>query len=369
MAASDSVVGVGIFGTGLSASQHLAGIAGTANGRVVAIAGRSAEKAQALANQWRIPRVYGGIEELVSDSNVEVVHTCVPPDMRLTVVEACARAGKHVLIEKPMARTIAEADEIIAVCDRAGILLSALFQNRFTPLAKRLKQAVDNDQLGRILLVTLSAKWFRTAEYYIDSGWRGTADREGGAVLINQAIHSIDLLQWIMGPVAEISGMTATTLHPIEMEDTGVAMLRFASGAIGSIVATTVAYPGFSDRLEIHGERGTAFLIQGEGRLEWHLRGEEARIETASSQVSRGVSDPAATPSQGHSDQFTDFYAAIREGRPPSITGRDGRHALEIVEAIYQSSREGRPVKLPLQSARRAHFADRFGKKAGWPNG
>ena len=348
MAESSKVVGVGIFGTGLSATQHLAGIAGTTNGRVVAIAGRSMEKAQVLASQWGIPQVYGSMEELVSDPNVEVVHTCVPPDIRVPVVRACARAGKHVLIEKPMARTVAEADQIIDSCERAGVLLSAMFQNRFTPLAKRLKQAVDDGELGRILLVTLSAKWFRTAEYYVESGWRGTAEREGGAVLINQAIHSIDLLQWIMGPVAELSGLTATTLHPIEMEDTGVAMLRFGNGAIGSIVATTVAYPGFSDRLEVHGERGTACLIQGEGRLEWNLRGEEPRIETASSQVSHGVSDPAATPSQGHTDQFSDFYLAIREGRQPSITGRDGRAALEIVEAIYQSSREGRPVTLPL---------------------
>ncbi len=348
MAASDSVVGVGIFGTGLSASQHLAGIARTTNGRVVAIAGRSRAKARALAEKWDIPQIYDGIDRLVSDPEVEVVHTCVPPDIRLAVVEACARAGKHVLIEKPMARTISEADLIIALCDRAGVLLSAMFQNRFTPLAIRLKGAIQNGELGRLLLVTLNAKWFRTAEYYVESGWRGTADREGGAVLINQAIHSIDLLQWIVGPVHEVTAITATVLHPIEMEDTGVAMLRFENGAIGSIVATTVAYPGFSDRLEIHGERGTVCLIQGEGRLEWHVRGEEPRVETATSQISRGVSDPAATPSQGHTDQFTNFYAAIRDGRAPSITGRDGRPALEIVEAMYRSSRERRTVQLPL---------------------
>jgi len=229
-----------------------------------------------------------------------------------------------------------------------------MFQNRFTPLARTVKAAVDGGRLGRLLLVTLSAKWYRTAAYYQETGWRGTAAREGGAVLINQAIHSIDLLRWICGPVQRVEGLTATALHPIEMEDVGLALLRFRDpaeggcGALGSIVATTVAYPGFPDRLELHGAEGSLVLAQGEGRLEWYLRGEEPRIETASSQVSRGAQDPAATPSGGHIAQFEDFYGAIRSGRPPAIDGREGRAALEVVEAIYRSSRAGRPVELPL---------------------
>ena len=127
-----------------------------------------------------------------------------------------------------------------------------------------------------------------------------------------------------------------------------MALLRFESGAVGSIVATTVAYPGFSDRLELHGSEGSLVLVQGEGRLEWHLRGEEPRVESAGDQVSRGAQDPAATPSGGHIAQFEDFYAAIREGRAPFVDGREGRAALELVEAIYRSSRDGRPVDLPL---------------------
>jgi predicted dehydrogenase len=223
-----------------------------------------------------------------------------------------------------------------------------MFQNRFTPLARQVKAALDERRLGRLLLVNLNAKWYRTADYYLAGGWRGTAAREGGAVLINQAIHSIDLLRWLCGPVAEVEGLTATTLHPIEMEDVGMALLRFESGALGSLVATTVAYPGFPDRLELHGSDGSLVLRQGEGTLEWHLRGEEPRTETAASQVSRGSQDPAATPAHGHIAQFTDFYAAIREDRPPFVDGREGRHALELVEAIYRSSRQRRPVGLPL---------------------
>jgi UDP-N-acetyl-2-amino-2-deoxyglucuronate dehydrogenase len=341
-------VGVGIVGTGLSATQHLTALREVENGRSVAVASSSPERARAFAAEWGIPRSYGSLAELIADAEVEAVHGCTPPDRRLEVARASAAAGKHVLLEKPMARTVAEADQIVEVCERAGINLACMFQNRFTPLARTVKAAVDEGRLGRPLLITLTAKWYRTAAYYQDSGWRGTAEREGGAVLINQAIHSIDLLRWIGGPVASVEGLTATTLHPIEMEDVGLALLRFESGAVGSIVATTVAYPGFADRLELHGSEGSLVLLQGEGRLEWHLRGEEPRVETAGSQVSHGAQDPAATPTGGHVAQFTDFYAAIREGRAPFVDGRAGRQALELVEGIYRSASEGRAVSLPL---------------------
>jgi predicted dehydrogenase len=341
-------VGVGVVGTGLSATQHLTALQDVPNGRVVAVAGTSLAKARAFADKWRIPRACASAEELIGLDEVEVVHTCVPPDQRWPIARLCAARGKHLLLEKPMARNVAEADEILALCDRAGITVGAMFQNRFTPLAQKLKAAVEQSKLGQLLLVNVSAKWYRHAEYYQNSSWRGTAEREGGAVLINQAIHSIDMMRWICGPVAEVEGLTATQLHPIEMEDVGIALLRFVDGAVGSIVATTVAWPGFSDRLDLHGTRGSATLIQNEGRLEWFLQGEEPRVETANSQVSGGSRDPAATPSHGHAAEFTDLYAALRERRQPTIDGREGRHALEIVEAIYRSGRERRPVKLPL---------------------
>jgi UDP-N-acetyl-2-amino-2-deoxyglucuronate dehydrogenase len=341
-------VGVGIVGTGLSATQHLTALKDVPNGRVVAVSGTSLEKACAFAETWSIGRVHASAEELFSDPEVEVVHTCTPPDLRLPLAELAARYQKHLLVEKPMARTVAEADRLIATCERAGVLLAAMFQNRFTPLARSLKTAIDEGRLGRLLLVTVNAKWYRAPEYYTGSRWRGSADREGGAVLINQAIHSIDLMRWLAGPVIEVQALTATQLHPIDMEDVGLALLRYENGAVGSIMATTVAYPGFPDRLELHGSEGSAILAQGEGRLEWHLRGQEARVEQAADQVSRGSQDPAATPSGGHIAEFTDFYEAIRRGHRPFVDGREGRHALEVVEAIYRSGRERRPVRLPL---------------------
>lgn len=341
-------IGVGVVGTGLSATQHLTALVDLPSVRVVAVAGTSIEKARAFAERWGIPRAYDTAEALFADPDVRAVHLCTPPDSRVALAEAAARAGKDILIEKPMARTVAEADRIIGAAERGGVRLGAMFQYRFTPTARQIKQAVDEGRLGRLLLVTLEAKWYRAETYYRESTWRGTAEREGGAVLINQAIHSIDLLHWIGGPIVEVHGLTATTLHPIQMEDVGLAMLRFANGAVGSIVATTVAYPGFSERLTFHGERGSATLVQGEGAIEWNLVGEGPRREQVTTQVSGASRDPAATPSQGHLAEFTDFYAALRAGRPPTVDGREGRAALEVVEAIYRSQRQREPVSLPL---------------------
>jgi UDP-N-acetyl-2-amino-2-deoxyglucuronate dehydrogenase len=339
-------VGVGIIGTGLSASQHLAAFAEVPLARVVAVAGTSTEKARAFAARWGIPRAYGSAAELLADPAVQVVHLCTPPDARAPLAEAAAAARKHLLVEKPMGRTVADADRIIAAAERGGVRLGAMFQYRFTPQARALRDAVAEGRLGRLLLVDLQAKWYRTDAYYRDSGWRGTAAREGGGVLINQAIHALDLLQWIAGPVAEVRGVVATTLHPIEMEDVGLAHLRFASGAVGAVVATTVAYPGFSERLAFHGERGTAVLVQGEATIEWSLAGEEPRVERLAAPPSGASRDPAAISSQAHVAEFTDFYSAIRDGRPPAIDGREGRRALALVEAIYRSHREGQPVRL-----------------------
>lgn len=341
-----SPIGVGIIGTGLSATQHLTALVELPLARVVAVAGTSEPKARAFAERWGIPRASGSAADLLADPTVQAVHLCTPPDTRVALVEAAASAGKHVLIEKPMARTVAEADQIIAACDRVGVTLGAMFQYRFNPAARAVKQAVDEGRLGRLLLVTLEAKWFRDEVYYRGSAWRGRIEREGGAVLINQAIHSLDLLRWIAGPIATVQGLTATTLQPITAEDVGVAMLRFASGAVGSIVTTTVAYPGFPERLAFHGERGTAVLIPGEGSIEWSLRDEEPRREQLTAQTSGASRDPAATPSQGHLAEFTDFYQALLEGRQPFVDGREGRRALELVEAIYESAREKRSVEL-----------------------
>lgn len=339
-------IGVGIIGTGLSAMQHTTALREVPSVRIVAVAGTSVEKGRCFAERWAIPRGYGSAQQLITDAEVAAIHVCTPPDQRLALVDAAARAGKHLLVEKPLARTVAETDRIIALTEEAGIILGTMAQYRLNPLPLSVKTAVDSGKLGRLLLVDAQTKWYRTESYYRDRPWRGTASREGGGVLLNQAIHTIDLVRWIAGPVAEVYGLTATTLQPIEMEDVGVAALRFANGAIGSLVATTVAYPGFPEQLAFHGEMGSAVLFQGAAAIEWHLRGEKPYREVAAAQISSASSDPAGMPPSGHVAEFRDFYAAVQEHRRPSIDGRDGRETLAVIEAIYQSAEVGHPVHL-----------------------
>ncbi len=343
-------IDVGIVGTGLSATMHVQALAQVPGVRVVAVAGTSQEKADAFALQHRIPGAFARFEDLLATPGLQAIHLCTPPFAREEYAKTAAGAGIHVLIEKPMARNVAEADRIIAACESAGVVLGALFQFRFTPLPRQIKRDLDGGRLGRIFLADCYAKWWREPAYYASSAWRGRRDLEGGAVLINQAIHSIDLLQWLAGPVRRIAGRVKTAVHLIEMEDVATATLEFASGALGTLVASTATYPGYSERIELHGDGGSLILNQGQGVADWNLKGREPERVTASDQRGDSARDPAKVSLVGHVAEFVDFYDALRSGRAPAIDGRAGRAALEIVEAIRLSSdRGGAPVELPLK--------------------
>jgi UDP-N-acetyl-2-amino-2-deoxyglucuronate dehydrogenase len=340
---------VGIIGTGLSATMHLQALRSVAGVAVRAVVGTTAEKAAAFASQHGIPQAFANSDELIQRGQVDAIHLCTPPFAREQYVKVAARAGVHVLIEKPMARNVAEADRIIVAARAGGVTLGAMFQMRFMPLPQRIKAEIEAGKLGRIFLADCQAKWWREPAYYANSTWRGRRELEGGAVLINQAIHSIDLLQWLAGPVRRITGRVATAVHAIEMEDVAVATVEFASGAIGVIEASTATYPGFGERIQLHGDRGSLILNQGDATAEFHPRdGQSERFE-ASTQRGESARDPAKVSLVGHVAQLTDFYEAIRAGRPPLIDGAEARKALEIVEAIRLSSdRGGVPVSLPL---------------------
>ncbi len=340
----------GILGTGLSATMHVQALQSVPGVIVGAVAGTSLEKAAAFAAEHAIPASYGSAEELLDRSRIDAVHLCTPPFARSTYAAQAARAGIHVLIEKPMARNVAEADRIIAACREGGVTLGAMFQMRFMPLPRQIKDELRTGRLGRVFLADCYAKWWRSPEYYTASSWRGRREQEGGAVLINQAIHSIDLLQWLAGPVKRVTGRVATAVHAIEMEDVAVATVEFTSGAFGVIEASTATYPGFTERIELHGDRGAMILHQGRGVVEWHPLGGPSERGEASAQRNESSSDPAKVSLVGHVAQFVDFYDAIRHGRSPSVDGAEGRRALEIVEAIRTSSELGGiPVDLPLK--------------------
>lgn len=342
-------IGVGVVGTGLSATMHVQALAQVPGVRVLAVAGTSLEKATRFAGQHQIPLAFERVEDLLTTPGLQAIHLCTPPFARAEYAALAARAGIHVLIEKPMARNVAEADRIIAACQDGGVVLGALLQFRFTPLPRQIKRDLDAGRLGRIFLADCYAKWWREPAYYANSSWRGRRDLEGGAVLINQAIHSIDLLQWLAGPVQRVAARVRTAFHRIEMEDVATATLEFRSGALGTLVASTATYPGYSERIELHGDRGSLILNQGQGIAEWSLKGCEPERVTASDQRAESARDPANVSLVGHVAEFVDFYDALRLGRAPAIDGPAGRAALEIVEAIHRSSdRDGTPVSLPL---------------------
>lgn len=342
-------IGVGIVGTGLSATMHLQALAQVPGVKVLAVAGTTGEKAAQFARQYQIPAAVSRVEDLLAEPGIQAVHLCTPPFAREEPAAMAARAGIHVLIEKPMARNVAEADRIIAACRDGGVILGALLQFRFTPLPRQIKRELDEGKLGRIFLADCYAKWWREPSYYANSSWRGRRELEGGAVLINQAIHSIDLLQWLAGPVRQVAGRVATAVHRIEMEDVATATVGFDSGALGVLVASTATYPGYSERIELHGDRGSLILNQGQGFAEWHLKDAEPERVTAADQRADSARDPARVSLVGHVAEFVDFYDALRSGRRPAIDGTEGRKALEIVQAIQLSSeRGGAPVLLPL---------------------
>lgn len=339
------MLGVCIVGTGVAGGIHARALQDVPGVRLAAVVDVNAEQVGQFAEKWGVPNRYTDLEEALRDPAIDAVHLCTPPFLHERQAALCAAAGKHVLVEKPMARTLAEADGMIATCGKAGVRLAAVFQHRFLPLPQKLKASLERGDLGKLYLGDAYVKWYRSDEYYRAGGWRATRDKEGGGTLMNQAIHSIDLLQWLMGPVTDVTGRTGTVAHDIETEDVGLALLGFGNGALGIIEGTTAAYPGFPERIEIHGEKGSVVLNEGKNQLEWYLRGEEPRVEGAPAEEGY-ARDPASISSAGHSGQFRDFYAAVQEGRPATVDGGEGRKALEIIDAVYRSAAAGKTVKL-----------------------
>jgi len=348
--------GFGIIGCGMIAEYHTRAINEIPGARVVAAFSRSAPNAAKIAGlAGRGCAVYDDLGRLLDHPGLNVVCVCTPSGAHREPAVAAARAGKHVVVEKPLEITLPRCDAIIDACAAAGVRLGAIFPSRFSPANLALKGAIDAGRFGRLTLGDTHVKWWRTQEYYDSGGWRGTRDLDGGGALMNQAIHNVDLLQWLMGDVASVQALIATLAHErIEVEDVAVAALRFKNGALGTIEATTAAFPGLQKRTEIHGDRGSARVEQDDITL-WDFRDAapaDAEIRAALSAPrgpNSGASDPRGISHQGHRDQLIDFLAAIDAGRPAAIDGREGRKAVELIRAIYRSAETGRAVELPLE--------------------
>ncbi len=345
--------GFGIIGCGMVSDFHSAAISELEHGQLVAVSSRNADNVKRLTDKYDVEG-YTDYTEMLKRLDLDIVCVCTPSGAHLEPAIAAAEAGKHVVVEKPLEITLQRCDEIIQACDEAGVQLCAIFNSRFTEGAELVKIAIENGRFGKLTLGDAYVKWYRSQEYYDSGGWRGTWNLDGGGALMNQSIHAIDLLQYFMGPVKSVQAFTDTLAHDrIEVEDVAVAALRFENGALGVIEGTTATYPGMFKKTEICGTKGTA-VLEEEDIVKWEFDPEipqdnEVREKFAQQTDSGGgASDPRAINHANHRRQMENLINGLENDASILVDGREGRKAVEIILAIYQSSREGSIVELPL---------------------
>ena len=334
---------VGLIGTGAIARKHAQAYRNIGF-ELVACTDRTAQKGHAFAAEWGTAFA-ASPEELCARGDVDYLDVCTFPAYRLQAVELGARNGKHVLVQKPMAVDLATARRMIEVARGAGIQLGVVSQHRFDDATLFLKQAIADGRLGRILQADAYVKWYRSAEYYARPV-KGSWEVEGGGALISQAIHHVDLLLHLVGAVDEVFGSWRLgALHAIESEDMVAALLRYANGAAGVIQATTALWPGYPERLEIHGIKGTA-MITGDQLTTWDVQEDHGVTAPVAAKAASGASDPMAISLTPFERQFKDFAEACKNGRAPACSGEDGYRALQLVRGIYASCRAEAKVRL-----------------------
>jgi UDP-N-acetyl-2-amino-2-deoxyglucuronate dehydrogenase len=337
-------IGFGVVGCGMIAKVQAEAIKSIPGADLLAVCGRDQGRTAEFASRFDI-NACTDYDKFLEHPGLSVVTICTPNGTHAELGIKAAKAGKHLLVEKPIEIDLDRADALIDACDQAGVKLGVIFQSRFLAEAQKIKRAIDEGRLGRLMMGDAYIKWYRAPEYYAPGSWHGTINLDGGGALINQAIHTVDLLRWMMGPVETVFAMKAALRYPhLEGEDTLVASLRFGNGALGVIEAATSAKPGFKRRLEISGERGT-IILDGDSIGCWTIDGEKSEADN-SEQLTDGSSNPAAISNEGHRRQIEDLISAVIEDRAPLIDGREGRKALELVRALYQSAESGEAVKL-----------------------
>jgi len=337
-----------LIGCGRIATIHAMALNSLPEAEFVACCDQDIERARATGAKYGVPLVFDNAENLLRDAEVEAVLICTPHPAHEQLVVAAAQAGVHFLCEKPISVTVDAATRMIAAAKAAGTVFSVVFQRRFWPAAQRAKQAVECGKLGNLTLGECSVRIWRSQEYYASDSWRGKWETEGGGVLMNQAVHAIDLLQWLMGRPAEVYGRYETLRHGayIDVEDTAVATLRFPNGALATIQAATTVQPESGFRVAVHGDRGPTISVwevnEGEQGINdvWTIPGEESARRVWEWEEKNKPGFPLY-----HVLQIQEFLQALIAGREPAVTGESAKVSLEIIQAIYQSSRTGQPVQ------------------------
>lgn len=334
-------IGVGVLGLGSIGTSHARALHQLSDqARLVAYSGGNPERVAEAG--------WPGAEQttpadLPGHPGVDVVAICSPSDAHGAQAIAALQAGKHVVVEKPLALTVAEAECIVALANDRDRVLSVISQRRLEPEYTTVKKMLTSGQLGQVRLATTHVHWWRDEAYYAAAPWRSRMDAGGGSVM-NQGVHNIDLLNWLCGPVTDVTAQYATLAHQMDAEDTTVATVRFGSGALGLISTSTATPPGSAATVTLHTDRGTIELGQGQV-LRWDIDAAPPLAEQNQAGAASGAADPAAIGVAGHVVQWRDILAAIAEGRDPQICGRDGAETVRLMCAIYEAARTGRSVR------------------------
>ncbi len=338
----------GIVGCGVIGRFHAEAITSLPDAQLIAVADSIPQRAQELAEAFQV-KPYSDFQEMLAREQLDVVDICTPSSQHGEQACQVMRSGRHVIVEKPMEVSSAAIAEMLRVQQETGMKLAVISQHRFDPATRQVYDLVEEQAFGRLVLGNAAVPWWRSQAYYDSGAWRGTWELDGGGVLMNQAIHSIDLLQWLMGPVKSVSAYTDTLVHRMETEDVAVAVLRFANGALGTIAATTSAYPGVSTRIEIYGDKGSA-VIEDDRLSYLHLARDdqeevgsygvapEKRAQATATAGSSAAQNPAALAIRSHALQIEDMIRAIRENGTPLVDGYAARHPVEIIVAIYRTA-------------------------------
>lgn len=341
-------IGFGIVGCGNISGTHRKAIEAVEMAELVACCDVVEEKARAWAEEAGLgSNYYRNLEDMLARDDIQAVCICTPSGLHAEHAIMAAEAGKHILCEKPLDVTLRKIDDMIAAAERNNVKLAGVFQRRTYESTRKVREAVRTGKLGKLVLGDCYQKYFRSHEYYASGDWRATWELDGGGALMNQGVHGIDLIMYLMGPVKRVSAYCRRLVRNIAVEDTAVAIVEYENGAIGVLEGTTSVTPGAGCEVEISGDNGTVGL-SGDTITTWKIAGEEE--EEAGEAAEEGTaSDPLALAATGHVAHVQDLCEAIIEDREPAIPGREARRAVELIKAIYKSSREGGvTVELPL---------------------
>jgi len=338
-------LGFGIIGCGTIANWHVAGVRACKDAVLIGAADAKPEFSVKFCEKYGIKQ-FMSVEEMLACPEIDVVCICTPSGLHAPYAIQAANAGKHIVVEKPMALTVESCDEVIKACEENHVKCGVISQSRFTKTIQTIKKAIEEGKLGKIVTADVSMKYYRSPEYYAGSTWRGTWAMDGGGALMNQGIHGIDALQYLMGNVKSIYGYARTLARDIEVEDTCSAVLEFENGAVGIIQGTTSVYPGYPRNFVVSGTKGTVGITEN-SFSEWNIEGEEipAGIEIGKAKNS-GASTPLNIDFSEHVPHIEEMVRAVRYDAPLTSSFEDGRNAIRLITSIYESSRTGKTIYL-----------------------